>query len=78
VTRFSAALPQNLCVAVDASVESLKRQLLLAHNKIRDSVVAKAQFEQSLCNNPGKFIIRKMSTGSIDDFHKGLQDRIGE
>jgi hypothetical protein len=36
------------------------------------------RIQQQLDNEPGKFCIRKMATGSIDDFHDGLQGRIGE
>ncbi len=67
-----------LLLAVDASVESLKQQLLRMHLEVKDIVRAKVKLEESLQNGSEKYSIRKMATGSIDDFHKGLSDRIGK
>ena len=67
-----------LLAAVDASVETLKQHLLLVHREVKDVVRAKVKLEESLQNGSDKYSIRKMATGSIDDFHKGLSDRIGE
>jgi len=74
---FAGVSEEALCAAVDASAESLKQQLIQVHRKVNRSVLAKAQLQEALEKDPGKFSIRKMATGTIDDFHKGLQDRIG-
>ena len=78
LARFADVTEDALLAAVDASVESLKQQLLQKHRRIQNSVRAKVRIQQQLDNEPGKFCIRKMATGSIDDFHDGLQGRIGE
>jgi hypothetical protein len=75
---FSDVSGAALLAAVDASVESLKQQLLLMHREVKDVVRAKVKLEESLQNGSDKYSIRKMATGSIDDFHKGLSDRIGK
>ena len=67
-----------LLAAVDASVESLKHQLLRVHREVKDVAHAKLKLEEALKNGLDKYAIRKMATGSIDDFHKGLSDRIGK
>ncbi len=72
---FSDVSHTALLAAVDASVELLKQQLLRVHLEVKEAVRAKQQLSE---NGLGKFSIRKMATGSIDDFHKGLADRIGE
>ena len=66
-----------LLAAVDASVESLKHQLLRVHREVKDVAHAKLKLEEALKDGLDKYSIRKMATGSIDDFHKGLSDRIG-
>ena len=76
--RFSDVSEAALHAAVDASVESLKQQLLRMHRGVKDVVRAKVKLEESLQNGSDKYSIRKMATGSIDDFHKGLSDRIGK
>jgi hypothetical protein len=75
---FSNVSEAALLAAVDASVESLKQQLLRTHRELKDVVRAKVELEESLKNGSEKYSIRKMATGSIDDFHKGLSDRIGK
>jgi flagellar basal body-associated protein FliL len=54
-----------------------KKQVLQKHRRVKEAVRAQAKLQEELDGNPGKFSIRKMATGTIDDFHKGLQDRIG-
>ena len=75
---FSDVSESALLAAVDASVESMKQQLLRAHREVAEAVHSKQQLEESLKNGMEKYSIRKMATGSVDDFHKGLADRIGE
>ncbi len=76
--HFADVSKDALLAAVDASVESLTQQLLRIHRELKDVVRAKVELEESLRNGSEKYSIRKMATGSIDDFHKGLSDRIGE
>jgi hypothetical protein len=46
---------------------------------VKSAVRAKAKVQEEMDREPSKkFSIREMSTGSIDDFHEGLHDRIGE
>ena len=78
MSRFADISEDALCAAVDASVDSLKKQVLQKHRRVKEAVHAQAKLQEELDGNPGKFTIRKMATGTIDDFHKGLQDRIGE
>ena len=75
---FSDVSEAALLAAVDASVEALKQHLLRMHREVKDVVRAKVKLEESLQNGSDKYSIRKMATGSIDDFHKGLSDHIGE
>ena len=64
---------------MDASVNFTKQRLLLTHRKVKSAMRAKAKFLAKNHKAPNKkFSIREMSTGSIDDFHEGLHDRIGE
>ena len=75
---FSDVSEAALLAAVDASVEFLKQHLLRMHRDVKGVVRAKVKLEESLQNGSEKYSIRQMATGSIDDFHKGLSDRIGE
>jgi hypothetical protein len=75
---FSDVSDAALFAAVDASVEVLKLHLLHVHREVKDIVRAKVKLEVSLQNGSNKYSIREMATGSIDDFHKGLSDRIGK
>ena len=75
--HFADVSEAALLAAVDASVESLKHQLLRVHREVKDVAHAQLKLEEALKNGLDKYSIRKMATGSIDDFHKGLSDRIG-
>jgi hypothetical protein len=76
--HFADVSEGALLAAVDASVESLKQHLLRVHHEVKCVAHAKLMIEEEFQNGPDKYTIRKMATGSIDDFHKGLYDRIGE
>jgi hypothetical protein len=79
VTSFADVSDDALCGAVDASINSIKQRLLQTHRKVKTAVRAKAKIQEDMDRHPSKkFSIRQMSTGSIDDFHEGLHDRIGE
>ena len=75
---FSDVSETALLAAVDASVASLKQLLLRVHQDIKEVMRAKLNHSTALENGVEKYSIRKMATGSLDDFHKGLSDRIGE
>jgi ankyrin repeat protein len=76
--HFADVSESALLAAVDASVESLKRELLRVHREVKDVAHTKHKLEEKLKDGLDKYSIRKMATGSIDDFHKGLSDRIGK
>jgi hypothetical protein len=76
--RFADVSESALLAAVDASVASLKQQLLRLHREVKNVAYAKLKLEEALKNGLDKYSIREMTTGSIDDFHKGLSDRVGE
>ena len=79
VISFADTSEEVVCDAVDASVNFMKQRLLQAHRKVKNIVRAKAKIQEETDKQPNKkFSIREMSTGSIDDFHEGLHDRIGE
>ena len=69
---------EDLFAAVDASVDSLKKQLEMAHCKHQTATQAKAGLQEAASKDPSKFSTYKGAGGTIDDFHKGLEDRIGE
>jgi hypothetical protein len=75
--RFAQLQEHELSAAVRASSDLLKQLLYRAHSQVKEATRAKARLQEALNKEPGKFTIRKMATGTIDDFHKGLQDRIG-
>ena len=76
--RFANVEPDVLSAAVEASMETLQMQAHKTHRELQKAMRASAKLQESIASDPGKFSIYTMATGSIDDFHKGLQDRIGE
>jgi len=78
VDAFISLPEQMLQAAACASVDLLKHRLLQMHRRLNQAWSAKAQLEKTSDSAPSKFSVRTMATGSIDDFHKGLQDRIGK
>jgi hypothetical protein len=79
VLSFAETSEEVVCGAVDNSVHFMKQRLLQAHRKLKNVMRAKAKIQEETDKQPNKkFSIREMSTGSIDDFHEGLHDRIGE
>ena len=61
---------------MDASLESLKQQLEIVHSIVKKATDAKVQLQEAVDNK--KFSTFKAAGGTIDDFFKGLEDRIGE
>jgi hypothetical protein len=78
VKCFAKLQKEDLFAAVDASVESLKRQLETVHSIIQQATDAKVQLREAASKEPTKFSTFKAAGGTIDDFFKGLEDRIGE
>ena len=76
--RFANVDTAVLSVAVDASLATLKKQAHAAHRELQKTMSASVKLHESVSSGSSKFSIFTMATGSIDDFHKGLQDRIGE
>ena len=59
-------------------MESLKQQLEIAHSIVQKATDAKVQLQEAASKEPTKFSTFKAAGGTIDDFFKGLEDRIGE
>jgi hypothetical protein len=76
VTSFAHVSEEALCSAVDASVEFVKQRLLQKHRRVKRAMGAQLLHEKDI--EDGKFSIRKMASGSLNGFHNGLTDRIGE
>ena len=78
VASFADVSEEALCAAVDASVDFVKKRLVQKHRRVKHAMNAHDQLQKEIEDNPGKFSIRKMASGLLEDFHKGLTDRIGE
>ncbi len=76
--RFAKLQREELFAAVDASLESLKQQLEIVHSLVKKATDAKVQLQEAASKEPTKFSTFKAAGGTIDDFFKGLEDRIGE
>ncbi len=61
-------------------MESLKLQLETVHALVKKASDAKVQLQEAVDKDPTnkKFSTFKAAGGTIDDFFKGLEDRIGE
>ena len=77
---FAQLKTENLFAAVDASVESLKQQLQYVHSLVATAASVKLQLQEAVNKDPHnkKFSTFKAAGGTIDDFFKGLEDRIGK
>ena len=80
VKSFARLQTEDLFAAVDASMESLKLQLETVHALVKKATDAKVQLQEAVDKDPTnkKFSTFKAAGGTIDDFFKGLEDRIGE
>jgi hypothetical protein len=58
---------------VHASADSIQKQI----QNVQLLLGQIQNCETQLIQEPGKFQIRKMETGRVEEFHKGLSDRIG-
>ena len=77
ISLLSNASEELLCEALEASLSLQKFRLLRLLGRVKSAVSAKAMIQEKVGQDPDKFSIRTMATGSIDDFHMGLRDRIG-
>jgi ankyrin repeat protein len=68
---------EQLDAAASASMTYLKQTLRRAQQQLQVVKFAEEKIRDQLDKEPGKYQIRKMEVGSIDDFHKGLTHRIG-
>ena len=79
--RFSDLQEEDLDASVEASIESLKLQLRHVHRQTKAAMYAKGEQAKKLQEldkgGARKFSIRTMACGTVDDFHLGLQHRIG-
>ena len=77
--RFAALQTEDLFAAVEASTESLKQQLKRLHDQVNATIDAKVQLQEAVDKDQTnkKFLTFKAAGGTIDDFFKGLEDRIG-
>ena len=80
VKCFAKLQTADLCVAVEASLESLQQQLEMMHSSVKKATEAKLQLQEDVDKDPTnkKFSTFKAAGGTIDDFFNGLEDRIGE
>jgi hypothetical protein len=81
LVHFTELQEADLDASVEASVESLKLQLKNLHRQTKAAMKAKVEATDKLKEKDEKgepkFSIRMMACGTVDDFHLGLQDRIG-
>jgi hypothetical protein len=68
---------EQLNSAVDASVISLKDRLCKVRQHLKKIKHAEGKREDLISNQTGKFQIRKMEVGSLQQFHEGLTERVG-
>jgi uncharacterized protein len=79
VKCFAKLRTEDLLFAVKASVEPLKQQLDNVRSLVEKAADAKIQLQEAMDKDPTskKFTTFKAAGGTIDDFFKGLEDRIG-
>lgn len=53
-------------------------QLEIVHSLVQKATDAKVKLQEAAGKEPTKFSTFKAAGGTIDDFFKGLEDRIGE
>jgi hypothetical protein len=75
---FAKLQKEDIFASVDASVESLKQQLEIVRSIVQKATDAKVKLQEAASKEPTKFSTFKAAGGTIDDFFKGLEDRIGE
>ncbi len=78
--RFAKLQTADLFAAVEASICSIKQQLENMQSSVKKAIEAKSQIEEGVGKDPTnkKFLTFKAAGGSVDDFFKGLEDRIGD
>ena len=78
VKCFTKLQTADLFAAVEASKQSLKQQLEHVHALVKAATEKKVKLQEAASKEPTKFSTFKAAGGTIDDFFKGLEDRIGE
>ncbi len=78
INQFARMQKVELDAAVDETLDILKQQLEIVQNMVKKAVLAKAQLQEANSKEPTKFQTFKAAGGTIDDFFKGLEDRIGK
>ncbi len=73
--RLAQLAPDQVRRALDAAVIGLNVQYKSSQENLRKTL--KAVTEQAERVSQSKFELSKLSCGTIDDFHKGLESRIG-
>ncbi len=68
---------EQVRAAVTASTISIEKQLRHVQQLLEQINDAQEKLQVQLDQEPGKYQIRKMEIGSVEDFHKGLTNRIG-
>ncbi len=68
---------EQLDAAGAASVTALNEQLRKVQRLLLEINQAHDALKEQLNKEPGKYQIRKMEVGTINQFHEGLTDRIG-
>ncbi len=71
---------EDIGAAVDTTVETLKHQLEHVRSLVAKAIEAKIHIQEAANKDPTnkKFSTFKAAGGNIDDFFKGLEDRIGK
>jgi hypothetical protein len=68
---------EQMRAAVTASTIAIEKQLHHVQQLLEQINNAQEKLQAQLDQEPGKYHIRKMEIGTVEDFHKGLTDRVG-
>ncbi len=74
---FRKVTTDQMHAATTASLNSMEEQLRKVQKMLNQVCDAQERLKDLLDQEPGKYQTRKMEIGSVEDFHKGLTDRIG-
>jgi ankyrin repeat protein len=74
---FSKMQREDLFAAVDASIALIKQHLEVVHGMVKKATDTKVKLQEAASKESTKFSTYKGAGGTIDDFFKGLEDRIG-
>ncbi len=74
LARFSE---DELNAAVEASIESMKQELLKVHHDSKLATSIRDESVKEYERDPGRYQIRKMASCAPGEFREGLASRIG-